>query len=47
MPLSVTRRKGTSIWWIEGRIAGERIREITGTRDRALAEELRAHRTVK
>jgi hypothetical protein len=39
MPLKLTRRAGSSSWWITGTINGERICESSGTDRRELAEE--------
>lgn len=44
MPLRLVRRAGSSFWWVAGTIAGRRIRESTGTGNRALADEFRAAR---
>lgn len=44
MSLKLTRRKGTGVWQISGTIAGERVRESTGTAERAIAEEIRVKR---
>lgn len=39
MPLKLKRRKGTRIWHVSGTVAGQRVRESTGTAERRLAEE--------
>lgn len=44
MPLKLTRRRGSPFWWITGTVGGRRIRESTGTEQRAIAEEVRATR---
>lgn len=44
MPLKLTRRSGSPFWWLAGTVAGQRIRESTGTDQRGLAEEIRATR---
>jgi integrase len=42
MPLKLTRRADSSVWWITGTVGGQRIRRSTGTADRRLAEGQRA-----
>nr|WP_314074711.1 tyrosine-type recombinase/integrase [uncultured Roseococcus sp.] len=44
MPLKLVRRPGTALWQITGTVAGQRVRESSGTTDRAIAEEIRAKR---
>lgn len=44
MPLKLSRREGTGLWQITGTVAGQRVRESSGTADRAIAEEIRAKR---
>jgi len=38
MPLKISRREGSPFWQITGSIAGERVRESSGTADRQQAE---------
>ena len=45
--LKVTRRKGRKPYWITGTVNGVRIRESTGTDQRAVAEEVRAKREAE
>jgi integrase len=47
MPLRLSRRAGSSLWWLTGTIAGIRVRESTGTDQRELAEERRATREAE
>lgn len=44
MPLKLTRRKGSAVWYITGTIAGQRIRESLDTAKREIAEEALNHR---
>lgn len=44
MPLTLYQRPDSPRWWLRGTIGRRRIRESTGTDDRALAEEYRAQR---
>jgi integrase len=44
MPLKLTKREGSQMFWITGTVSGKRIRESTGTDNRQLAEEKRAAR---
>jgi hypothetical protein len=44
MPLRLTRRPDSTFWWVTGSVAGRRVRESTGTADRAAADEYRATR---
>ena len=44
MPLRLAKRAGSSLWHLAGTVAGQRVRETTGTADRRLAEEYRARR---
>ena len=41
MPLKITKRNGSPYWQITGSLAGERVRESTGTTDRHQAELIR------
>lgn len=43
MPLRLSRRPDSSVWWITGTVNGERIRRSSGTADRRVAEELRVN----
>ena len=47
MPLKLSKRKNRKGFWVTGTVHGVRIRESTGTDNRALAEELRAKREVE
>jgi integrase len=47
MPLRVSARPGSRMFWITGTVRGRRIRESAGTDDRALAEEFRAAREAE
>ncbi len=42
MPLKLTRRPGTKVWQVTGTLAGQRVRQSTGTADRRLADQIRA-----
>jgi len=39
MPLNVRRRKGSPFWQIKGTVAGERVRQSSGTPDKQTAQE--------
>ena len=47
MPLRLTRRPDSPVWHLTGTVAGQRIRETTGTADRRLADEYRATREAQ
>lgn len=47
MSLEIEDLKGSGIWYVVGTIAGKRIRESLGTRDKKLAEELKAQREAR
>ncbi len=47
MPLRLVRRKATNNWHIKGTIAGQRIRESTGTSDKVQAEAIRIRRETE
>jgi len=42
MPLKLTRRTGSSVWWITGTVDGQRIRQSTGRTERRQAEQVLA-----
>jgi integrase len=44
MPLRIVARKGNHTLYLRGTVRGQSVYESTGTSDRRLAEELRAHR---
>jgi integrase len=47
MSLKLTRRAGSSLWWITGTVGGRRVRESSGTDNAKLAEEVRSARETK
>lgn len=44
MPLRLTRRGGSPHWYLHGTVGGQRVRESTGTSDKAQAEAIRIRR---
>lgn len=44
MPLRLTRRDGSPHWYLHGTVGGQRVRESTGTSDKAQAEAIRIRR---
>jgi integrase len=41
MPLKLTQRKGSDVWYVRGTVRGKSVFESTGTRDRESAEQIR------
>lgn len=47
MPLKLTKREGASNWYLHGTIGGQRVRESSGTSDKAQAEAIRIRRETE
>jgi integrase len=47
MPLKLTRRAGSSVWWITGTLDGQRVRQSTGRTDRREAEDILARQSSR
>lgn len=47
MPLKLTKRPGSDVWYIRGTVSGCRVFETTGTKEKKFAQEFRAKREAQ